>query len=148
MLEKIFLVFLNLISIFLFFITFTFETLEMDKYSLGATFFPRLICIILFILSLILLIFSIIKKENKNKKIGSTKIKYTVSTILFFFIYVFLLDKLGYLVSTIVFMISLLFLLKSKSILINIIFSVLFSGVIYFMFSKGFNVSLPEGIFI
>lgn len=146
MLEKIFLVFLNLISIFLFFITFTFETLEMDKYSLGATFFPRLICIILFILSLILLIFSIIKKENK--KIESTKIKYTVSTILFFFIYVFLLDKLGYLVSTIVFMISLLFLLKSKSILINIIFSVLFSGVIYFMFSKGFNVSLPEGIFI
>ena len=146
MLEKIFLVFLNLISIFLFFITFTFETLEIDKYSLGATFFPRLICIILFILSLILLIFSIIKKENK--KIESTKIKYTVSTILFFFIYVFLLDKLGYLVSTIVFMISLLFLLKSKSILINIIFSVLFSGVIYFMFSKGFNVSLPEGIFI
>ena len=146
MLEKIFLVFLNLISIFLFFITFTFETLEMDKYSLGATFFPRLMCIILFILSLILLIFSIIKKENK--KIESTKIKYTVSTILFFFIYVFLLDKLGYLVSTIVFMISLLFLLKSKSILINIIFSVLFSGVIYFMFSKGFNVSLPEGIFI
>ena len=144
MLEKIFLVFLNLISIFLFFITFTFETLEMDKYSLGTTFFPRLICIILFILSLILLIFSIIKKENKNKKIESTKIKYTVSTILFFFIYVFLLDKLGYLVSTIVFM----FLLKSKSILINIIFSVLFSGVIYFMFSKGFNVSLPEGIFI
>lgn len=148
MLEKIFLVFLNLISIFLFFITFTFETLEMDKYSLETTFFPRLICIILFILSLILLIFSIIKKENKNKKIESTKIKYTVSTILFFFIYVFLLDKLGYLVSTIVFMISLLFLLKSKSILINIIFSVLFSGVIYFMFSKGFNVSLPEGIFI
>ena len=148
MLEKIFLVFLNLISIFLFFITFTFETLEMDKYSLGTTFFPRLICIILFILSLILLIFSIIKKENKNKKTESTKIKYTVSTILFFFIYVFLLDKLGYLVSTIVFMISLLFLLKSKSILINIIFSVLFSGLIYFMFSKGFNVSLPEGIFI
>ena len=148
MLEKFFLLFLCIVSAFLFFITFNFEVFEMDKYSLGPAFFPRLICIILFLIALILLIFSIKNKNYSKIKNKNPNLKYSVMTIIFFIVYVFLIEKLGYLTSTIIFMISIIFLLKSKSLLINIIFSVVFSSVIYLLFSKGFNVSLPEGIFI
>lgn len=148
MLERLFLLFLCIISAFLYFITFNFEVFEMDKYSLGPAFFPRLICIILFLIALILLIFSIKNKNCSKIKNKNPNLKYSVITIIFFIIYVFLIEKLGYLTSTIIFMISIIFLLKSKSLLINIIFSVIFSSVIYLLFSKGFNVSLPEGIFI
>lgn len=146
MLEKIFLVFLCVISVFLFSVTFNFEVLEMDNYSLGPAFFPRLICILLFIIALILLILSI--KNNSKYNFKNINLKYSIITIIFFIIYVFLIEKLGYLVSTIIFMTSIIFLLRSKSFLLNIIFSIIFSVVIYLMFSKGFNVSLPEGIFI
>ena len=148
MLERLFLLFLCIISAFLYFITFNFEVFEMDKYSLGPAFFPRLICIILFLIELILLIFSIKNKNYSKIKNKNPNLKYSVITIIFFIVYVFLIEKLGYLTSTIIFMISIIFLLKSKSLLINIIFSVVFSSVIYLLFSKGFNVSLPEGIFI
>lgn len=148
MLERLFLLFLCVISAFLYFITFNFEVFEMDKYSLGPAFFPRLICIILFLIALILLIFSIKNKNYSKIKNKNPNLKYSVITIIFFIVYVFLIEKLGYLTSTIIFMISIIFLLKSKSLLINIIFSVVFSSVIYLLFSKGFNVSLPEGIFI
>ena len=148
MLERLFLLFLCIISAFLYFITFNFEVLEMDNYSLGPAFFPRLICIILFLIALILLIFSIKNKNYSKIKNKNPNLKYSVITIIFFIVYVFLIEKLGYLTSTIIFMISIIFLLKSKSLLINIIFSVVFSSVIYLLFSKGFNVSLPEGIFI
>lgn len=147
MLERIFLIFLNLISIFLFYITFSFEIFEMDNYSLGPAFFPRLICIILFLLTLSLLFYSIVRKHKVQNE-GNIKSKYSIITIIIFLIYVLALDKLGYLFSTIVFMIALLFLLRSRGVLINIVFSLLFSGAIYFLFSKGFNVSLPEGFFI
>ena len=148
MLERLFLLFLCIISAFLYFITFNFEVFEMDKYSLGPAFFPRLICIILFLIALILLIFSIKNKNYSKIKNKNPNLKYSVITIIFFIVYVFLIEKLGYLTSTIIFMISIIFLLKSKSLLINIIFSVVFSSVIYLLFSKGFNVSLPDGIFI
>lgn len=148
MLERLFLLFLCIISAFLYFITFNFEVFEMDKYSLGPAFFPKLICIILFLIALILLIFSIKNKNYSKIKNKNPNLKYSVITIIFFIVYVFLIEKLGYLTSTIIFMISIIFLLKSKSLLINIIFSVVFSSVIYLLFSKGFNVSLPEGIFI
>ena len=148
MLERLFLLFLCIISAFIYFITFNFEVFEMDKYSLGPAFFPRLICIILFLIALILLIFSIKNKNYSKIKNKNPNLKYSVMTIIFFIVYVFLIEKLGYLTSTIIFMISIIFLLKSKSLLINIIFSVVFSSVIYLLFSKGFNVSLPEGIFI
>ena len=148
MLEKLFLLFLCIISAFLYFITFNFEVFKMDKYSLGPAFFPRFICIILFLIALILLIFSIKNKNFSKIKDKSSNLKYSVVTIILFIIYIFLIERLGYFTSTIMFMISIIFLLKSKSLLINIIFSVVFSSVIYLLFSKGFNVSLPEGIFI
>ena len=136
MLERLFLLFLCIISAFLYFITFNFEVFEMDKYSLGPAFFPRLICIILFLIALILLIFSIKNKNYSKIKNKNPNLKYSVMTIIFFIVYVFLIEKLGYLTSTIIFMISIIFLLKSKSILINIIFSVVFSSVIYLLFNK------------
>ncbi|CAL7899301.1 tripartite tricarboxylate transporter TctB family protein [Fusobacterium necrophorum] len=144
MLEKIFLGFLCVISTFLFFVASKFEVLEMDNYSLGTAFFPKLICVILFIIAFILLILSM-----KNKNVAENKnIKYPVITILYFGIYILFIERIGYLVSTIIFMISVIFLLKSKSFFINVAFSIIFSGMIYLMFSKGFHISLAEGIFI
>lgn len=144
MLEKIFLGFLCVISTFLFFVASKFEVLEMDNYSLGTAFFPKLICVILFIIAFILLILSM-----KNKNVAENKnIKYPVITILYFGIYILFIERIGYLVSTIIFMISVIFLLKSKSFFINVAFSIIFSGIIYLMFSKGFHISLAEGIFI
>ena len=110
MLEKFFLLFLCIVSAFLFFITFNFEVFEMDKYSLGPAFFPRLVCILLFVVALILLIFSIKNKNYSKNKYKNLNLKYSIITIIFFIIYTFLIEKLGYLTSTIIFMISIIFL--------------------------------------
>ena len=82
MLERLFLLFLCIISAFLYFITFNFEVFEMDKYSLGPAFFPRLICIILFLIALILLIFSIKNKNYSKIKNKNPNLKYSVITII------------------------------------------------------------------
>ena len=108
--------------------------------------FPKVIAIILFILSGMLFIGSL---RNKNKKsIYNPNMKYTFMVIFAFAVYIFLIDRIGYLVSTIIFAFIVITILKSKSKILNIIFAIAFPIALYLLFTYAFKVSLPAGLFI
>ncbi|MGL4671938.1 MAG: tripartite tricarboxylate transporter TctB family protein [Cetobacterium sp.] len=140
MIEKIFSIFLLIISIIGYYLARGFENGFMIDSGLGAGFFPKVVCILLGCLSLMMFIKSF--KSTNNYKFN----KNTFSVMLLCILYLFLMERLGYLLSTIVFSLGVISILNRKKISINIAFSVMFSIGIYYLFSKVFNVSLPTGI--
>ncbi|MDU1911202.1 tripartite tricarboxylate transporter TctB family protein [Fusobacterium sp.] len=146
MLETIFSVFLCIVSAFIFYSSTQFNMAFIGDSGLGPDFFPKIIAIILFILSGILFAGSI---KNKDKKsIYNSNMRYTFMVIFAFAIYIFLIDRIGYLISTIIFAFVIITILKSKSKILNIIFAIIFPAALYLLFTYAFKVSLPTGLFI
>lgn len=146
LLETIFSAFLCIVSAFIFYSSTQFNMAFIGDSGLGPDFFPKVIAIILFILSGMLFIGSL---RNKNKKsIYNPNMKYTFMVIFAFAVYIFLIDRIGYLVSTIIFAFIVITILKSKSKILNIIFAIAFPIALYLLFTYAFKVSLPAGLFI
>ncbi|WP_047382210.1 tripartite tricarboxylate transporter TctB family protein [Cetobacterium sp. ZWU0022] len=143
MIEKIFSIFLLIISMIGYHLARSFENGFMIDNGLGAGFFPKVVCIVLGILSLIMFIRSF--KSNANYKFCKDN-KNTFVVMGLCIIYLFLMQRIGYLLSTIIFSLGVINVLDRKKIIINIMFSVIFTIGIYYLFSKVFNVSLPTGI--
>ncbi len=146
MLETIFSTFLCIVSAFIFYSSTQFNMTFIGDSGLGPDFFPKIIAIILFILSAMLFIGSIRNKDKKS--IYNPNMKYTFMVIFTFAVYVFLIDRIGYLISTIIFAFVVITILKSKSKILNIIFAVIFPVALYLLFTYAFKVSLPTGLFI
>lgn len=146
MLETIFSAFLCIVSAFIFYSSTQFNMTFIGDSGLGPDFFPKIIAIILFILSAMLFIGSIRNKDKKS--IYNPNMKYTFMVIFTFAVYVFLIDRIGYLISTIIFAFVVITILKSKSKILNIIFAVIFPVALYLLFTYAFKVSLPTGLFI
>lgn len=146
MLETIFSAFLCIVSAFIFYSSTQFNMAFIGYSGLGPDFFPKIISIILFILSAILFVGSIRNKDKKS--IYNPNMKYTFMVIFAFAVYVFLIDRIGYLISTIIFAFVVITILKSKSKILNIIFAIIFPVALYLLFTYAFKVSLPTGLFI
>lgn len=142
MLEKIFSIVLCIISIIIIYLANNFDMSYIGDSGLGPDFFPKIIGVILIVLS-IFLFFSKEKTIQENKNI-----KYPLITIGIFTVYIFLIGKLGYLASTIIFSFAVISLLKKKSIILKIVYSILFPLGLYLLFTYVFKVSLPTGILI
>lgn len=114
--------------------------------GLGVDFFPKVISLILVILSILMFI-GTFKANHKSAKF-SKESKYTFITIGLVIMYIFLIDTIGYLLSTILFSFAVISVLKTKSTRNKIIFSLLFPSVIYLLFTNVFKISLPTGILL
>lgn len=146
MLETVFSAFLCIVSAFIFYSSTQFNMAFIGNSGLGPDFFPKVIAVILFILSAMLFVGSI---KNKDKKsIYNPNIKYTFMVIFAFAVYIFLIDRIGYLVSTVIFAFVVITILKSKSKILNIIFAIAFPIALYLLFTYAFKVSLPTGLLI
>ena len=146
MLETVFSAFLCIVSAFIFYSSTQFNMAFIGNSGLGPDFFPKVIAVILFILSAMLFVGSI---KNKDKKsIYNPNIKYTFMVIFAFAVYIFIIDRIGYLVSTVIFAFVVITILKSKSKILNIIFAIAFPIALYLLFTYAFKVSLPTGLFI
>lgn len=143
MIEKIFSIFLLLVSLIGYYLARGFESGFMTDNGLGAGFFPKLVCIILAILSIVMFVKSF---KDKNIYKFSKNNKNTFIIIGLCIGYLFLMEKIGYLLSTIIFSFSVIITLDRKNLIMNVIFSIIFPIGIYYLFSKVFNVSLPTGI--
>lgn len=143
MIEKIFSIFLLLVSLIGYYLARGFESGFMIDNGLGAGFFPKLVCIILAILSIVMFVKSF---KDKNIYKFSKNNKNTFIIIGLCIGYLFLMEKIGYLLSTIIFSFSAIITLDRKNLIMNVIFSIIFPIGIYYLFSKVFNVSLPTGI--
>lgn len=145
MLERIFSILLCLISSVVFYSASNFDMSYVGDSGLGPDFFPKVVSIILFILSGMILIENLKRtKENTKNSID----KNTLMIILLFAIYIFIMGKIGYLVSTILFAFSIISILKKDNIVLKIIYSILFPLGLYLLFTYAFKVSLPVGILI
>lgn len=146
MLETVFSAFLCIVSAFIFYSSTQFNMAFIGNSGLGPDFFPKVIAVILFILSAMLFVGSI---KNKDKKsFYNPNMKYTFMVIFAFAVYIFLIDRIGYLVSTVIFAFVVITILKSKSKILNIVFAIAFPIALYLLFTYAFKVSLPTGLFI
>lgn len=146
MLETIFSAFLCIVSAFIFYLSTQFDMAFIGDSGLGPDFFPQVIAIILFILSVTLFVINIINKDKKS--VYNPNIKYTFMVIFSFAVYIFFINIIGYLISTIIFAFVVITILKSKSKVLNIIFAIIFPVALYLLFTYAFKVSLPTGLFI
>lgn len=140
MIEKIFSIFLLGISVLGYCIAKNFKIGFMIDNGLGASFFPKLVCVILGILSILLLINGIKQDDYKFSK----KNLITLYIVIVCIGYIMCLNRLGYLISTILFSFIIIKLLNKNKLIFNLIFSLLFPAGIYLLFSKIFSVSLPS----
>ena len=146
MLETVFSAFLCIVSAFIFYSSTQFNMAFIGNSGLGPDFFPKVIAVILFILSVMLFVGSI---KNKDKKsIYNPNMNYTFMVIFAFAVYIFLIDRIGYLVSTVIFAFVVITILKSKSKILNIVFAIAFPIALYLLFTYAFKVSLPTGLLI
>ena len=144
MLERIFAIVICMISAGIYYCTTQFNMDFIGTTGVGPAFFPKVICVILFVLGAALFISNLkthFKADVKN-------VKYTILVMAVFAVYIFLISKIGYLVSTILFAFSIVTILKDTTFTVKILFSIIFPVSLYLLFTYVFKVSLPEGILI
>lgn len=145
MLERIFSIFLCLVSTIIFYSANNFDMSFIGNDGLGPDFFPKIISIILFGLSLMMLFESLREKKEISKINISLN---TMKVIVLYGIYIFFITKLGYLTSTILFTFSIISILKKDDLILKVGYSLLFPIGLYLLFTYAFKVSLPVGLLI
>lgn len=144
MLDKIFSVVLCMLCAIVYYSASKFDMSYIGDTGLGPDFFPKVISVILFVLGVLIFISS-----GKDKTVEKNpNVKYTLMTIGIFAVYIVLIGKIGYLVSTILFSFAIISLLKKDSIVLKVVYSIIFPVGLYLLFTYAFKVSLPTGIFI
>jgi putative tricarboxylic transport membrane protein len=149
---------LIMLSVFFFVDSFSITQSTISAPLAGASFFPRVISVLLAISSIILIIKDIIRKKKSGKvekkpdqKTGSEK--YVLYMMGATTLYVIAIPTIGYLVSTIVYMItSSLFLGSKYTTPREVVSSTAIAGLIsvfaYFLFGTILSVFLPRGFII
>lgn len=128
------------ISIFMFFSTGRFPELNIN--DPGPALFPKMLSVILLVLSVALLLSAVFKRRKAVFfEHGWKKVLFTVLLLL---LYYFSLDILGFLVSTSLFLIILIRYLEKRNLLHDVAISVGFTFLIYSVFQLLLNVPLPE----
>lgn len=137
------------LSIFIFVQSLNFQqTMIIDNF-IGAAFFPRMIAVILLILSAILIISSILEKDGHDESSSIFKwetFKLPLVGVAVLFIYIMLLDKLGFIIDTIILNIVLLTIFKYENKMLTLLLSCAITLVIFQVFQKMLMVPLPSGL--
>ena len=106
---------------------------------------PGVCLVVILFCSVILIIQSLVFKKEKIVEFDWQKEKPAILLILLLCVYVFLIIKLGFIIaSAVIFTIVLIYSGERKPFIY--IFTIALAVGIYFLFSKVFHVSLPNGI--
>ncbi|WP_028975189.1 tripartite tricarboxylate transporter TctB family protein [Spirochaeta cellobiosiphila] len=141
-----------ILGIFVFAMSFTFkQTLISDNY-LGAAFFPRLVSVVLSVLSIALIISSAkvyladSAGENQVAKdiFHLSKLKNPLIIMAFLMVYYFLVRVTGFCITSTLLFTAILFVIGVKKVSYYIS-APIFVGVVYFIFRFLFLVQLPTG---
>lgn len=119
--------------------------------DVGPAFMPKLVGISIVVLSLIKLIINIKDKtdtkEDSKSKEGIEK--GGIYTLVLVFAYFLVLNKLGFIISTAIYLflqIQILSKYDEHDIKTKLIISIVVPVVVFFLFTKGFQLMLPKGI--
>ncbi|MDF2821061.1 MAG: hypothetical protein K0R15_1502 [Clostridiales bacterium] len=145
----------NLISAIIFIIIGIYVLIEVSTFPnlggeqvTGPEFFPKILAIVLIVLSLILFISTILDKENRETGLFNALATKTYITMFSLLAYVLLMGILGFIIPTIVFLIGMIRLCGMKSIPRIAIVSILATFVIYGVFQLLLAVPLPTISFL
>jgi hypothetical protein len=119
-----------------------------DRYGPGPGFFPFILGILFSTLSLLLLIRSIVKQEERDKQGGGSQ-ALTLRTLFYIialFAFYFLFERLGFLLTLFFFMSGALYLFGKRSMRSSLSISVLATLFAFLIFVKLLGVPLPAGI--
>ncbi len=113
----------------------------------GTKIFPTMVIILTAVLSAVIFLQDHLGKEKGKKLEIDKKVIVTIGKCtVIFVIYTLVFEHLGYILSTIVLLIGLLSILNKGKLKQNLIISLAFSVIAYFIFSKLLAISLPPGI--
>lgn len=130
--------------------------------KIGPDFMPKVIAAVMFILSVILLLSTIltrrvrkasVEKEAAEGRIEKTDYRRVILSFLMILLYVFTLKPVGFTIMSLIFLPAEMFILApddqrtKKDLLKYLIISVIVVFVVYFLFRYGFKILLPRGIF-
>ena len=113
----------------------------------GPAFFPRILAWVVIGLSILLIINTIVKRDDRKITLLDKDSIKVYATIGFLLAYLLLLNVLGFVFATPIFLFSLIFFYIRKNIVKNAIISVAVTFLIYGVFSTLLAVPLPQGIF-
>ncbi|MEW6623393.1 MAG: tripartite tricarboxylate transporter TctB family protein [Bacillota bacterium] len=115
---------------------------------LGPAFFPRLLAYSLLVFSVGLIILALLGKSMKTNEKFSLKdpaVQRAGASLLATIVYCLLFPYLGFILCSIIYLMFLMFLLKLRNYFKMILISTAISLVIYGIFSKALNITLPNG---
>lgn len=138
---------LLLVSFLVFWISKDFPS---SKTGIGVSTFPKLLAGLLIIFSIVIII-QAIKNSSFSKKEPTFKEfkkghKLIVAVIIILIIYIQMLEVLGFILSSFLLLITLMFVFGERRKRILLLVPLLFSVILYLVFSKMAMVFLPEGI--
>lgn len=113
----------------------------------GAGFFPLLITGGLILLAGINTIIDIKNNRDRTETVEYFELKDMLVISFLIIAYMSLFSLLGYKVSTLLFILATLFYLKPKSVIQNIVVSIILVAIIYVVFDFTLSTGLPTGIF-
>jgi putative tricarboxylic transport membrane protein len=119
-----------------------------DRYGPGPGFFPLLLGVLFSALSLLLLIRSVARQEEGDKKEGGSQFPILRAVVYLFvlFGFYFFFERLGFILTLFLFMSGVLYLFGRRSIRSSLSISVLATFFAYLVFVKLLSVPLPPGI--
>lgn len=138
---------LLLVSFLVFWISKDFPS---SKTGIGVSTFPKLLAGLLIIFSIVIII-QAIKNSSFSKKEPTFKEfkkghKLIIAVIIILIIYIQMLEVLGFILSSFLLLITLMFVFGERRKIILLLVPLLFSVILYLVFSKMAMVFLPEGI--
>jgi len=138
---------LLLVSLLVFWISKDFPS---SKTGIGVSTFPKLLAGLLIIFSIVIII-QAIKNSSFSKKEPTFKEfkkghKLIIAVIIILIIYIQMLEVLGFILSSFLLLITLMFIFGERRKIILLVVPLLFSVILYLVFSKMAMVFLPEGI--
>jgi len=121
-----------------------------SKTGIGVSTFPKLLAGLLIVFSIVIFIQAIknssfSKKETIFKEFKAGH-KLIIAVIIILIIYIQTLEVLGFILSSFLLLITLMFIFGERRKIILLVVPLLFSVVLYLVFSKMAMVFLPEGI--
>jgi len=126
--------------------------------DIGPEFMPKVISVIMFILSVALLVTTISQHKVRvaeAEATGSKKVDYkrVIYSLLLVLAFVLALKPIGFTITSLVFLPLEMFVLApdeertKKDVIKYVVITVIFTFIVYFLFRYGFKILLPEGIF-
>jgi hypothetical protein len=125
-------------------------TQDINPVDPGPALYPRVVSVLLFVLSMLQVVLSWRRREPSGKNRGDAvgvathqAYKYSLGTLVLSLLYVGLFDKMSYLVTTTGFLLALMFLggVRKWSVLLGV--AVCYSLATYYLFGKTLMVPLP-----